>query len=248
MAARKWSDKDTFLSASVKCVGFTHWSFLQPETFRIKKYFCWAPWVSDLLCLVICLWKSPGWKLCLSQMYKLLLLLTYIVEESLGKGNQVMIPFSQINASSTTNTLSTVHFRKALGRRKLLGNVGWEKWDCRSTTVTMLLYGCFSCTFNISLLSISQVWSMNGLTGSFHWSALWPQCLLRSHWWGFDVTLPPYPPGQDPQPPLGSHIAAWGCSHSSPQSTSPLWVKSAHGGWALPFQRAHAGSAWERST
>lgn len=74
----------------------------------------------------------------------------FAVEEGLGKGIQAMISFSQINAGSTTNTLSTVHFRRAAGRRKLFEKVdGENEIDCRFTTVVMLFYGCFSCVHSI---------------------------------------------------------------------------------------------------
>ena len=83
-------------------------------------------------------------------MYELLLLLSFVVEEGLGKGNQAMISLSQINAGNTTNTLSTVHFRRAMGRRKLFGKVdGKNEIGCRFTTVVMLFYGCFSCVHSM---------------------------------------------------------------------------------------------------
>lgn len=55
-------------------------------------------------------------------MYKLLLLLTFIVEESLGKGSQVMISFSQINDGNTTNT-EHCSFQKGTGKKKAV----WER-------------------------------------------------------------------------------------------------------------------------
>lgn len=61
-----------------------------------------------------------------------------------------MMSFFQINTSNTINTLSTVHFRRAMGRRKLFGKVGGKNEIVfRFTTVVMLVYGCFSCVHSI---------------------------------------------------------------------------------------------------
>lgn len=74
----------------------------------------------------------------------------FAVEEGVGKGIQATISFSQINAGSTTNSLSTVHFRRTMRRRKLYGKVGGEnETDCSFTAVVMPFYGCFSCVHSI---------------------------------------------------------------------------------------------------
>lgn len=162
----------------------------------------------------------------LSQMYQLLLLLSFVVEEGLGKGNQAMISFSQINASNTTNTLSTVHFRRAMGRRKVFGKVGGKnEISCRFTAVVMLFYGCFSCVHSILVcwpslrLNPWIIWPGSSCRSTFRL-----QCLLCSQrWrWGFDMNLLPLPSLVClPQPPPGSHIAARGCSHSCPHPHQP---------------------------
>lgn len=176
-------------------------------------------------------------------MYQLLLLLSFVVEEGLGKENHTMISFSQINAGNTANTLSTVHFRRAMGRRKLLGKVGGKnEIGCRFTTVVMLFYGCFSCVHSILVCwpplrpDLWMIWP-----GSFCWSTFWLQRLLYSQrWrWSFDVNLlPPLP---------------W-CAFSScqrgltapPSHASPFWAKTTHRGWTLPSPWAQARGAWER--
>lgn len=124
---------------------------------------------------------------------------------------------------------------------------GKNKIDCRSTSVTMLLYGCFSCAFIISLLLISllpispfdlwMVWPVSS-TGLYFGSSA---CCAPSDG-SFDVTLPPSPPGQDPQPPLASHIAAWGCSCSSPQSHQPSLSEVSTGRTSSPIPTS---SCWE---
>lgn len=74
-----------------------------------------------------------------------------------------MISFFQINTSDTINTLSTVHFRRPMGRRKLFGKVGGKnEVGYRFTTVVMLVYGCFSCVH-----SILVCWPSVRLDGQF---------------------------------------------------------------------------------
>lgn len=159
----------------------------------------------------------------LSQMYKLLFLLTFIVEQSLGKGNQVMISFSQINANNPTNTPSTVHFRKALGRRKLLGKVGWEKWD------RLQVHNSYSAGLWLLLVYIQYYFAVH-LSGLIHkWfdqflplvytSSLVPAVLPVME--TLVTSSIPSPPGHGPPAIIGVSLAAWGCSCSSPQSHQP---------------------------
>jgi len=71
-------------------------------------------------------------------------LLSFVVEEGWGKGNQATISLSQMNDGNKTNTLNTGYFGTALGRKKLFGKVGEKnETGCRFTTVVTLFYGCF---------------------------------------------------------------------------------------------------------
>lgn len=85
---------------------------------------------------------------------------------------------------------------------------------------------------------------------SFCWSTFQFQgLLLFQRWrWGFDADLLPLPSlACLLQPPPESHIADHRYSHSSPNHTSPLRVKTTHERGALLSPWAHARGIWERS-
>lgn len=91
-------------------------------------------------------WKAPGCNcayLCTKYWFCCPLLGRKVWEK---ETHDVILP----DKHQQHNTLSTVHFRRAMGRRKLFEKVGGKnEIGFRFTTVVMLVYGCFSCVHSI---------------------------------------------------------------------------------------------------